>query len=241
MLLAAVVSLGLSGFSQAEIITLKPPRPVVWKDFLGVNAHLVWFAPPQYGEQYTRQFQYLKALGLEWVRIDVHWAQHEYPQGVYHLQDLDRVIADLEANQLKSVVYVVGSASHAILAPPDALYPDQYPPTDPQLFSDFIGMLARRYPSVNAWQVWNEPNLPSYWTPVPNSAEYMNLFRSANDTLRTIDPNKPVVTAGMAYHSELPGGGLMLLELLDLGLLNLQPVVAYQPYTLTPVGNDPVA
>ena len=35
---------------------------------------------------------------------------------------------------------------------------------NPTLFAARLAMLlAQRYPSVDAWQIWNEPNLPTFW------------------------------------------------------------------------------
>ncbi len=55
--------------AKAEITTLRAPHPVVWKDFLGVNAQFHFFPAQNYEKQMTQ----LNALGLEWVRIAMHW------------------------------------------------------------------------------------------------------------------------------------------------------------------------
>lgn len=46
--------------------------------------------------------------------------------------------------------------------------------------------------------------------------------------------------AGMAYYSQMPvRGGLMLEELVKKGSLNLKTIVAYHPYSQQPEGDDP--
>ena len=58
----------LSCAAQASTI-LKAPREVVWADFLGVNVQFQYFAPDIYQQQMSR----LDELGLNWVRLTIHW------------------------------------------------------------------------------------------------------------------------------------------------------------------------
>jgi len=99
--------------ADAEIQVLKAPRAVVWKDFLGVNAQFLWFSP----ERYNKQIDRLQDLGLEWVRLDLHWDRLETAEDQYQLASLDQLVKDLEARQLKSVFYLVGSARFITTAP----------------------------------------------------------------------------------------------------------------------------
>lgn len=237
---AALFALSLAVYpslkAEANGVQLKAPRAVEWRDFLGVNAHFLWFPP----EQYSQQMQQWKALGLDWTRVDLHWDRHEPEQGQYRLSELDGVIQQLQQEQLKSVFYLVGSAPHATSAPAGSPTPDQYPPKDPQLFADAMSMFAKRYPSVDAWQVWNEPNLPSFWRPHEDPIGYGRLLQVTAPALRQSAPGKPVIMAGMAYYSQMPvKGGLMLEELGKLGVQQLGTVVAYHPYSQEPESDEP--
>lgn len=234
--LAVFLLVNLSQPAEAETTQLKAPRAVVWKDFLGVNAHFLWFTP----EQYKQQMQRFHALGLEWVRVDLHWDRHEPSEGRYRLGELDEVVDSLKQEQLKSVFYLVGSAPHATSAPSGSPTPDQYPPKQAQVFAERMAMLARRYPSIDAWQVWNEPNLPSFWRPHEDAEAYGRLLQQSTQALRQVDPNKPVVMGGMAYYSQMPvKGGLMLESLGKLGVQQLGTIIAYHPYSQTPETDEP--
>ena len=59
----------LSENVDAEPVNLAPQRTVEWREFLGVNAHFLWFKP----EQYQKQIRQYQKLGLDWVRVDLHW------------------------------------------------------------------------------------------------------------------------------------------------------------------------
>ncbi|TFY86454.1 beta-xylosidase [Pseudomonas kairouanensis] len=238
--LAVVAVLGVTAFlwgrpADAENHVLKGSKVVVWKDFLGVNAQFLWFSPQRYQMQIGR----LKALGLEWVRLDLHWDQLEPVEDQYQVANLDQLVGNLQSNQLKSVFYLVGSAPFATTAPPGAPYQDQYPPKDPSVFATRMALLSQRYPSVNAWQVWNEPNLLGFWRPVADPAGFANLLTVTAGALRGVNPTKPVVAAGMAFFSEMPNGQTMFDALGALGVASLNTVISYHPYTQLPEGNDP--
>nr|WP_176426042.1 beta-xylosidase [Chromobacterium sp. ASV5] len=239
-LLLATVLCGLASGPAARADTrLTAPRPVAWQDFLGVNAHFLWFTPAQYRQQMAM----LKKLGLRWTRVDLHWDRHEPKENQYVFAPLDQLTGELKAQQLKSVFYLVGSAPFASSSSP--LLPgqsDQFPPRDPEVFAKRMAMLARRYPGVDAWQVWNEPNLPAFWRPLPSPEGYGRLLQSSVRALQQAAPGKPVVMAGMAYYSQMPArGGLMLEELGKKGAFGLGAIVAYHPYSLQPEGDDPKA
>ncbi|NWC96011.1 MULTISPECIES: cellulase family glycosylhydrolase [unclassified Pseudomonas] len=238
--LAVVAALGLTAFlwgrpADAESHVLKGSKEIVWKDFLGVNAQFLWFSP----ERYQKQIDRLKALGLEWVRLDLHWDQLETAENQYNVATLDELVNKLQQNQIKSVFYLVGSAKFATTAPASSPYQDQFPPKDPAIFANRMALLSQRYPSVDAWQVWNEPNLLGFWRPAADPAGYASLLQVTAAALRVVNPNKPVVAAGMAFFSEMPNGQNMLDGLLQLGVPSLNTVMSYHPYTQLPEGNEP--
>jgi beta-xylosidase len=237
--LILLVAISVSCRSVArEPVALEPVREVVWRDFLGVNAHFLWFDPAGY----QAQMDQLQALGLEWVRVDLHWDTIEPQSGRYRWDVLDPLMAEIAKRGLKAEVYLVGSAPHATSAPPGSPYPDQYPPKDPALYAHALVQLAQRYPQVPAWQVWNEPNLPAFWRPREDPAAYGQLLQVSVAAMQREAPGRDIVLGGMGYYSQMPtrGGALMIEALGKGGLYGMDVITAYHPYSLYPEGDDPV-
>ncbi|MBA4242562.1 MAG: beta-xylosidase [Pseudomonas sp.] len=243
-LLPAVLVLGVvlltlpwSRQAEAEVTTLKAPGPLVWRDFLGVNAQFHFFEPAIY----QAQMQQLNELGLEWVRIAMHWAYLEPQRGQFNLTAFDPMVEAMQQHQLKPVGFLVGSAPFATTAPADSPYQDSFPPKDNALYSESLVRLAKHYDAFAAWQIWNEPNIFPFWRPKEDPQAYAKLLFQSADALRAHIPGKTVVAGGMAYYSNMPshGGALMLQSLLQMGVAQKKLVMAYHPYTELPEGASP--
>ncbi|RMO91586.1 Glycoside hydrolase protein [Pseudomonas syringae pv. philadelphi] len=231
-LTAALMTTVLSCAAQAATV-LKAPREVVWKDFLGVNVQFQYFAPDIYQLQMNR----LDELGLNWVRLTIHWPIIEPKKDQYALAELDAAMAAIKARNYNTLAYLVGSAPFASSAPADAASRDQYPPTDFNLFAARMAALAQRYPQVGNWQVWNEPNI--IWLPKEDPAAYGRLLTTTANAIRSVLPDKTIVTAGMAYYSQMHStSGYMLQTLLENGLGKQNIVAAYHPYSEYPEGDS---
>jgi beta-xylosidase len=217
---------------------LKPVRAVVWRDFLGVNAQLQWFPI----EVARKQVKQLQALGLNWVRLGLHWFLLEPQEGQYKLEPIDAMMALVKEAGLRNITYVVGTprwASSVDKGDKYEPYFDKFPPRDPVVFAQRMVMLAKRYPQVDSWQVWNEPNILGFWAPKPDPEGYGRMLLTSVQGLRATVPNKPIAMAGMAYFSEMGGSqGLMIEALGKLGAFNLNVTVAYHPYTATAEGSQ---
>jgi hypothetical protein len=72
-----------------------------------------------------------------------------------------------------------------------------YPPRDPNQFATLAGELAARYPQIQAWEVWNEPNLSFYWRPATNAGGYAQLLELASGAIKAANPSATVVMGGL--------------------------------------------
>ncbi|MDQ6810787.1 MAG: hypothetical protein M3Z95_02665, partial [Actinomycetota bacterium] len=119
------------------------------------------------------------------------------------------------------------------------------PPRDPATYAAFMSALVHRYgpggdfwrahpeiPAVpiRAWQIWNEPGQPYYWSDQPFASSYVRLLAAARSAIKAADPGARVVLAGL-------NSGYGYLSWTDLGKLyaagarRLFDVAAQHPFS----------
>ena len=135
-------------------------------------------------------------LGANWIRIDLSWAVVA-PTSAQDRRwaDLDRVVRAARARDLK----VLGILTYT---PAWARVPGcenfTCPPRSAAEFASFAQDAATRYRgAVDAFEVWNEPNLPRFWRH-PDPAAYGALLAATVPAVRRGAPRARVVLGGLA-------------------------------------------
>jgi hypothetical protein len=115
------------------------------------------------------------------------------------------------------------------------------PPTDPRPYADFTAALARRYGAggtfwrdhseiaaqpIRYWQIWNEPNLTTFWSDQPFEHDYVELLRLSREAIRSVDPSAKIVLAGLTNTS-----WKALAKIYGAGGRGLFDVAAFHPFT----------
>lgn len=85
------------------------------------------------------------------------------------------------------------------------------PPADFTAFGDFCFAVAERYAGrIDAYQVWNEPNLSREWGNQPPDPEaYVELLKECYTNIKAADPNAIVISAGLAPTSTIDPANVM--------------------------------
>ena len=84
-----------------------------------------------------------------------------------------------------------------------------YPPL-PQYdkqWKAFVQAAVKRYPNVRAIEVWNEPNIATFWSPAADPARYSALLTLAHQAVRAAGGKAPVLTGGL-YPANTTGGNV---------------------------------
>ena len=158
------------------------------------------------------------ALGVRWLRFDAAWSEIETAAGRYDWSNVDRILAGATARGL-SVLLVLGTTS-SWARPPGADW-NHGPSTDAERagFAGFAAAAAGRYRGqADAYEIWNEPNLPGSWAPRPDAASYLRLLTVTYRAIHGADPDAVVLSGGtgggatalesVAWHRALYSGGL---------------------------------
>ena len=154
----------------------------------GIQAFM-WWKP----EVADRDLQLVQDAGFKWVKQLVSWQDIEGAgKGEYDWGNLDRIVDQAQQHGLKLVVRVSQD--------PDRPFWAGNPPENTDHFADFLAAMASRYQGrIQAYQVWNEPNLAREWGGRrPDPTGYARLLKSAYGAIKGADPKATVITAGMA-------------------------------------------
>jgi LysM repeat protein len=182
------------------------------------------------------------AMGMQWVKQEVNW------------RDIEPVKDELDFSQLDAVVEALNGAGINILltvrsAPRWAFTPMTFDdgnvntgeagsPDDVEDFARFMIALTSRYVGrVQAYEIWNEPNLRREWNNAVNplgAASYINLLRAGYNAVKAADPAAVVVSAGLAPTGlfdvvNAQNDRVFLRELFQLGLAEISDVIGAHP------------
>ena len=156
----------------------------------GIQAFL-WWRP----EVAHRDLGLVTDAGFTWVKQWFAWRDIEGKgKGQYDWATADRIVNQTEEFGVNLLLRV----DHE----PEWAGP---PPGNINHFVDFVTALATRYKGrVEAYQIWNEPNLAREWgNKPPNAGEYTQMLKAAYQAIKAVDPNAIIISAGMAPTTEL--------------------------------------
>lgn len=152
----------------------------------------------------------IQQLGVEWVKITINWRDVELEQGNLNLADYDAAINAFSGAGLNVLVQLTSAPDWARPGASEfVLSSSEYgPPDDVATFAQFASTIATRYGNkVQAYQIWNEPNLRRNWidaatvdrtTAKLSTIAYIDLLSAAYDAIKAVDPEVYVITAGLA-------------------------------------------
>jgi hypothetical protein len=170
-----------------------------------INTEPVTMTSPDYGMQVflfwqeeiaDRDLKLVEDAGFRWVKQEFPWREIEPSRkGDFDWARTDRIMNQIDDHGLKVIVRLGVQPEWA-----GGGFPEVGPPTNMQDFGDYVQAVATRYKGrIDAYQIWNEPNLSREWgNRPPNAAEYTEMLRMAYETIKAVDPYPIVISAGMA-------------------------------------------
>lgn len=210
----------LNNIENARIVQLH--QPILVPEPLGVSLRpdfgtglLVYLQP-----ELMLVGEHIAALGVDWVKLELRWADLEPQNQALDFAMLDAMIALLEQGGLRILlqVYAAPAWSRAddIAALPSDLRNFSGPPHQLEPWSRFLRQLAQRYAGrVHAYEIWKAPNILKYWAAPVHGGQaaseggypsamrlgahhYMPLLQSAHTAIKASDPDALVISAGLA-------------------------------------------
>jgi hypothetical protein len=127
----------------------------------------------------------LNRAGARGDRFDFWWGEIEPQRGQWKFDKSDWLIDFYQQHRVQMLPILCYRANWM-----------NDPPRAEQDFGDFanyVEKVVRRYKSrVKCWEIWNEPNIPTFWKP-PSPKDYARLLIAAHAAAKRADPNCTVV------------------------------------------------
>jgi hypothetical protein len=156
--------------------------------------------------------------GVSSVRVWFSWAQVEPSRGERDWWLLDDTVTANARAGMATLPFLFGTPAWAAAEDGRDCTGDDcvsYPPVSDETRADFAGFAtaaARRYGPggafwsshralpyrpIEVWQIWNEPNLSSFYHPAVDPIGYATLVEAGAAAIRSQDPDATVLLAGL--------------------------------------------
>ena len=133
-------------------------------------------------------------LGVKWARVSFNWITVQDEDGQYQWNYPDVVLNGLVERGITP--YVCFHGGHPG-------FTDNLPPTESQsgmqAWLRFVSAVVERYAGIiDYWELWNEPNYPSFWKPRPDARAYAELVKKTSPLIKKLDPGATVIGGSTA-------------------------------------------
>jgi len=128
--------------------------------------------------------------GFDWVRQQIVWKDIEGPAGNYLWDQLDDIVDDTNARNLKLLISIVQA--------PTFYSANNGMPDDPKVMGDFVEAMMKHYGTkIKAVEIWNEQNLAheNGGRVVPEDAgRYVELLAECYTRIKAVEPSTIVLS-----------------------------------------------
>jgi|HubBroStandDraft_4_1064222.scaffolds.fasta_scaffold14166_3 hypothetical protein len=162
----------------------------------------------------------------------VNWLKLEPGRGVWQFATLDRCVALAEQHQVQ-VILTLGRTPQWASARPDEMAGSRRnpapggaaPPKNLSDWQNYVRIMVTRYKGrIEAYEIWNEPNLMNYYSGSPE--QMITLAREAYTIIKEVDPAALVVAPSAVG----PTGAAWLEQYFRLGGASYADVIGYHFY-----------
>jgi hypothetical protein len=224
---ATLASLCLSGPASAQQLD-------------GVQLHPLWNGVTQH--EAARELDISRAAGADVVRVDVAWSSLELEgKGRWsraYAHRLDSFVRNARSRGLRVIAVLNETPCWASKAP-RALRAGcvgdwwnrgvtRYPPRRARDYADAAVYVARRWgSSLEALEIWNEPNATVFLRSPDQVRDYARLVRASYQRIKRVVPRLTVLAGALALSD-----GQFLTELYERGhIRGHYDAISYHPYT----------
>jgi hypothetical protein len=191
---------------------------------LGLNTHLATRYPD--AATLAAAADVVAHTGTPWVREDLHWWRIQPTATTWDWVFTDEAFAELKARNIAILGVIGHPPGWATPDPHDAASENSFSAPDPQQFAAFAQAVVRRYGHlIQYWEIWNEPDHPSFWKPQPDPVAYAALLMQTAQAIRVVDPQAKILIGGVN-----PFSLAFLNQVAEQGAWGAFDILAIHPY-----------
>jgi hypothetical protein len=195
--LVSVVASLLAGFAFAATATAAVP---------GVVTDLTWGIS---SADQDKTVAAIHDLGARWARVSIQWGAWESAPGQYNpweVERTDRAVALAHAQGIHLLVDVYNAPGWAAETEGAG---DGNVPKNMEDFARFMRYVVSRYKGVvDAYEIWNEPDIARFWSPGPDASAYVKLLKAGYLAVKSVDSRATVVSGGLSWDYGRPNSFL---------------------------------
>lgn len=194
--------------------------------------------------QLNRELDLSRDAGVKWIRIDIDWSAVEAHRGEFDWADIDRAVRATRAHGL-AVLGILDYSPRWAQDPSVAADNAHGRPANPQLFGDFARVAATHYAGqIDAWEIWNEPNLGDFFAPKPDAGYYTRLLQASYQSIHSVLPAATVIGGSLGPARDEADGSTIspttfLRQMYTAGAKNNLDAVSAHPYSYPFLPSDP--
>lgn len=137
---------------------------------------------PNFEQELHARAKIMKADGIYWDRDGIGWGTVNPKPGAWDWDFTDKCMKVFKEEGISLVVILCGTRDH--------------PPLDDAsraAFAEYVYQVVNRYKDqIKIWEIWNEPNIPSFWEH-PDVVAYTALIKESYKAAHRADPNCTVI------------------------------------------------
>jgi hypothetical protein len=143
--------------------------------------------------------------GFTWIKQQFAWRDIEGAgKGKFDWEHADQAVFTTNSKGLDLLARIDNAPDWAAPGCFNQQNKTMGPAKNVQDWVDFLKAFVTRYKGrIRAYEIWNEPNLSREWcNQPPNAKQYMDLLKISYQTIKAIDPNAAVISAGLTPTSQ---------------------------------------
>lgn len=143
---------------------------------------------PELWGKVAKRARAMKEAGIHWDRPEMWWGIVEPEKDKFDWTFSDRMVQFYKEHRLHGMPILSYFSAWSNNTPP-------HDDAERARYANYVYKVVSRYKDTfKVWEVWNEPNIPTFW-PSPNVKDYTLMLKEAYKAAKRADPTCTIIAA----------------------------------------------